>query len=135
MDSGAIVKGLSAEFGSTVAGGQGDLKGKIFRVAHLGYYDTTDILGLLATLEIALHRLGHKFDARRGDGRRGKGVRRAHGDAGGRPAARLSYRILVLEGITASGLALLKAEGWASRPAEGDAAGRARRPSSGRTTR
>ena len=61
VDSGAIVKGLKAEFASTVAGGQGELKGKIVRIAHLGYYDITDILGLLATLEIALHRLGHKF--------------------------------------------------------------------------
>jgi aspartate aminotransferase-like enzyme len=56
------VKGLKAEFASTVAGGQGDLKGKIFRVAHLGYYDATDTLGLLASLEIVLHRLGHRFD-------------------------------------------------------------------------
>ncbi|MBK5254886.1 MAG: alanine--glyoxylate aminotransferase family protein, partial [Vicinamibacteria bacterium] len=40
---------------------QGKLKGQIFRVAHLGYYDVTDILGLIGTLEIALHRLGHKF--------------------------------------------------------------------------
>lgn len=61
VDSGAIVKGLKAEFGSTVAGGQGDLKGKILRVAHLGYYDSTDIFGLLASLEVVLHRLGHKF--------------------------------------------------------------------------
>ncbi len=62
VDSGAIVKALKAEFASTVAGGQGDLKGKIFRVAHLGYYDTTDILGLLGSLEVVLHRLGHRFD-------------------------------------------------------------------------
>jgi aspartate aminotransferase-like enzyme len=66
IDSGAIVKGLKAEFASTVAGGQGLLKGKIFRVAHLGYYDTTDILGLLSTLEILLTRLGHKFEAGKG---------------------------------------------------------------------
>jgi aspartate aminotransferase-like enzyme len=62
IESGAIVKGLKAEFGSTVAGGQGALKGKIFRVAHLGYYDATDVLGLLATLEIVLRRLGHRFE-------------------------------------------------------------------------
>jgi aspartate aminotransferase-like enzyme len=62
LDSGAIVKALKAEFGSTVAGGQGALKGKILRIAHLGYYDATDILGLLATLEIVLSRLGHRFD-------------------------------------------------------------------------
>jgi aspartate aminotransferase-like enzyme len=66
LESGAIVKALKTEFASTVAGGQGQLKGKIFRIAHLGYYDATDILGLLATLEIALTRLGHKFEAGRG---------------------------------------------------------------------
>lgn len=62
IDAPAIVKGLKAEFGSTVAGGQGLFKGRIFRIAHLGYYDPTDILGLLATLEIVLTRLGHQFD-------------------------------------------------------------------------
>jgi len=61
LESGAIVKGLKAEFASTVAGGQGELTGRIFRVAHLGYYDTTDALGLLGTLEIVLQRLGHRF--------------------------------------------------------------------------
>jgi aspartate aminotransferase-like enzyme len=57
LDSGAIVKALKYEFTSTVAGGQGRLKGKIFRIAHLGYYDATDILGLVSTLEIVLARL------------------------------------------------------------------------------
>lgn len=61
IEAGAIVKALKSEFASTVAGGQGKLKGQIFRVAHLGYYDATDILGLVATLEITLHRLGHRF--------------------------------------------------------------------------
>lgn len=62
LESGAVVKALKSEFASTVAGGQGQLKGRIFRVAHLGYYDATDILGLLGTLEIALRRLGHRFE-------------------------------------------------------------------------
>jgi aspartate aminotransferase-like enzyme len=66
LESGAIVKALKGEFGSTVAGGQGELKGKILRIAHLGYYDATDMLGLLATLEIVLRRLGHRFEAGRG---------------------------------------------------------------------
>ncbi|HEY8147833.1 MAG TPA: alanine--glyoxylate aminotransferase family protein [Vicinamibacteria bacterium] len=66
IESGAIVKGLKSEFGSTVAGGQGELKGKILRIAHLGYYDATDILGLIATLEIVLRRIGHRFEAGRG---------------------------------------------------------------------
>ncbi len=61
IDSGAVVRALKTEFASTVAGGQGLLKGKILRIAHLGFYDATDILGLLGTLEIALQRLGHSF--------------------------------------------------------------------------
>jgi aspartate aminotransferase-like enzyme len=73
IDSGAIVKALKAEFASTVAGGQGLLKGKIFRIAHLGYYDATDILGVLGSLEIALNRLGHKFEL-------GKGMAAAEGE-------------------------------------------------------
>ncbi len=66
IESAAIVKGLKSEFGSTVAGGQGELKGKILRIAHLGYYDATDILGLIATLEIVLRRVGHRFEVGRG---------------------------------------------------------------------
>lgn len=66
LESGAIVKALRSEFGSTVAGGQGQLKGRILRVAHLGYYDATDLLGLLASLEVVLFRLGHKFELGRG---------------------------------------------------------------------
>jgi aspartate aminotransferase-like enzyme len=68
LDAGAVVKALRSEFGSTVAGGQGRLKGKIFRVAHLGYYDVTDILGLLGTLEVALYRLGHRVQLGKGIG-------------------------------------------------------------------
>jgi aspartate aminotransferase-like enzyme len=63
IDSHAIVHGLKAEFGATVAGGQGQLKGRIVRVAHLGYYDAVDLLGLLAALELTLRRLGHTFVA------------------------------------------------------------------------
>jgi aspartate aminotransferase-like enzyme len=66
IDSGAIVKGLKGQFASTVAGGQGQLKGKIFRIAHLGFYDATDILGLLGSLEIVLKRLGHAVDLGKG---------------------------------------------------------------------
>lgn len=56
-----IVKELLARFAATVAGGQGQLEGRIFRLAHLGHYDPIDCLGLLGALEISLHRLGHKF--------------------------------------------------------------------------
>ena len=47
IEIGKISKILKGEFKSEVAGGQGRLKGQIMRVAHLGYYDVTDILGLL----------------------------------------------------------------------------------------
>ena len=61
LEAPAIVKALKSAFAATVAGGQGQLQGRIFRVAHLGYYDATDILGLLGALEVTLHRLGHRF--------------------------------------------------------------------------
>jgi aspartate aminotransferase-like enzyme len=61
LEIGKITKILKGEFRSEVAGGQGKLKGQIMRVAHLGYYDVTDTLGLIGTLEIALRRVGHKF--------------------------------------------------------------------------
>jgi aspartate aminotransferase-like enzyme len=73
LQSAAIVKGLKADFASTVAGGQGKLKGKILRVAHLGYYDATDTLGLLSTLEIVLKKLGHRVEL-------GQGVAAAAGE-------------------------------------------------------
>lgn len=62
LEAPAIVKELKARFAATVAGGQGKLQGRIFRLAHLGHYDAIDSLGLLAALEIALRRLGHRFD-------------------------------------------------------------------------
>jgi aspartate aminotransferase-like enzyme len=37
-----------------VANGQGDMKGKIFRIAHIGYYDFVDTVGILAALEHVL---------------------------------------------------------------------------------
>jgi aspartate aminotransferase-like enzyme len=68
VEAPALVKGMKTEFGATIAGGQGQLSGKILRVAHLGYYDVTDILGLIGTLEIVLRRLGHGFDPGGGTG-------------------------------------------------------------------
>jgi aspartate aminotransferase-like enzyme len=62
LEAPAIVKELKTRFAATVAGGQGRLQGRIFRLAHLGHYDAIDLLGLLAALEIALARLGHRFE-------------------------------------------------------------------------
>jgi len=54
MDSGVIVKGFRDRFGAIIANGQGSMKGKIFRVAHLGYFDFTDVFALIAGLELIL---------------------------------------------------------------------------------
>ena len=62
MDSGAIIKELRNRFGAIVANGQGSMKGKIFRLAHLGYYDVPDLFAVVAALEVALHKQGHKVE-------------------------------------------------------------------------
>ncbi|HCU23990.1 MAG TPA: aminotransferase [Deltaproteobacteria bacterium] len=59
MDAGKIVKTLKNKFNMTIAGGQDQAKGKIFRIGHLGYYDPMDILNALAAVESALIEQGH----------------------------------------------------------------------------
>jgi aspartate aminotransferase-like enzyme len=66
MDSGAIIKELRNRFGAIVANGQGSMKGQLFRLAHLGYYDVVDVFAVVAALEVALHKLGHKVELARG---------------------------------------------------------------------
>jgi aspartate aminotransferase-like enzyme len=53
-DSSAIVKEFREAFAAVVANGQGEMKGKLFRIAHLGYYDYLDTVGILAALEHVL---------------------------------------------------------------------------------
>jgi aspartate aminotransferase-like enzyme len=60
MDSGAIVKELRNSFGAVIANGQGSMKGQIFRLAHLGYFDMVDQFAVIAALEVALVKLGQK---------------------------------------------------------------------------
>ena len=62
LESGVIIKEFKKEFGATIANGQGEMKGKIFRIAHLGYYDFTDTVAIIACLEIVLRRLGVPVD-------------------------------------------------------------------------
>ncbi|MBS1856698.1 MAG: alanine--glyoxylate aminotransferase family protein [Acidobacteria bacterium] len=59
LDSGIIVKEFRSRFGSIIANGQGSMKGQIFRVAHLGYFDFADLFALIAGLEIILNANGH----------------------------------------------------------------------------
>jgi aspartate aminotransferase-like enzyme len=57
VDSGAIVKEFRESFNAVVANGQGEMKGKLFRMAHIGYYDYLDTIGALAALEHVLARV------------------------------------------------------------------------------
>jgi aspartate aminotransferase-like enzyme len=58
VDSGEIVLALRDRYGITIANGQGDLKGKIFRIGHIGYFDVFDITTALAAVELALAEAG-----------------------------------------------------------------------------
>ena len=49
---------LKQKYGFQVAGGQGELKGKIFRISHMGFIDHFDSLGVLSALELTLQTLG-----------------------------------------------------------------------------
>jgi aspartate aminotransferase-like enzyme len=52
LDSGAVVKTLKARFGAVIANGQGEMQGKIFRIAHLGFFDYMDTIALIGALEL-----------------------------------------------------------------------------------
>jgi aspartate aminotransferase-like enzyme len=70
MDSGVIVKEFRSRFGAIIANGQGSMKGQIFRIAHLGYFDFADLFAVIAGLEIILCAQGIPVEF-------GKGVRAA----------------------------------------------------------
>src|SRR3954468_1262683 len=60
IDSGKIVKEFRESFDAVVANGQGEMKGKLFRIAHIGYYDYLDTIGILGALEHVLTRVTGK---------------------------------------------------------------------------
>ena len=62
IGAGKVVAGLRDEFGITVAGGQDQAKGKIFRVSHIGDIDKTDTLSVIADIESVLSLLGYEFN-------------------------------------------------------------------------
>ena len=66
LDSGVIVKEFRSRFGAVIANGQGSMKGQIFRIAHLGYFDFADLFSMIAGLEIILNANG--FPVRYGTG-------------------------------------------------------------------
>lgn len=50
-DSTVICKRFREQFGAVIANGQAEMKGQLFRIAHIGYYDYLDTVGVLAALE------------------------------------------------------------------------------------
>jgi aspartate aminotransferase-like enzyme len=66
VDGVRLVKMMRDEYGVGIAGGQREYKGKIFRIAHLGYMDRFDIITGLSALEIALSKLGYKIELGKG---------------------------------------------------------------------
>jgi aspartate aminotransferase-like enzyme len=70
VDAGELRLALRDRYGVTVAGGHGDLKNRLFRIGHIGYYDVFDVVAALAAVELALVEAGSEVE-------RGVGVARA----------------------------------------------------------
>ena len=101
IDSGDVIRGVRDRFGITIANGQGELKGKIFRLGHIGWFDVFDITTQLAAVELVLADLGADIE-------RGVAVTAAleafeHGTV-----AHVTQRVLVREEIADAGVDLLR---------------------------
>ncbi|MDD5247069.1 MAG: alanine--glyoxylate aminotransferase family protein [Candidatus Omnitrophica bacterium] len=70
IDGEKLVKTMRDKYGVTFAGGQAELKGKIFRMAHMGFIEEFDIIVGISCLEKVLHEMGYKFTL-------GQGIRAA----------------------------------------------------------
>lgn len=66
LDGEAIPRMFRDEYGITIAGGQGSMKGKIFRIAHLGYADRFDVVMAISCLEMILMDLGWAVELGKG---------------------------------------------------------------------
>ena len=62
IDGEKLVKQMRDEYGVGIAGGQAELKGKVFRVASMGYMNQFDIIVAVSCLEIVLSKMGYKFE-------------------------------------------------------------------------
>ncbi len=69
LDGSALVKKMRDEQRITIAGGQETLKGKIFRIAHLGYMDEYDEIAAIAGIEMVLKQLGYSVELGKGVGK------------------------------------------------------------------
>lgn len=68
VDGKQFVKMLFREHGIQVAGGQGDMAGKIWRIGHCGYFDSYDIIATIAAAELALESLDYTVELGKGVG-------------------------------------------------------------------
>jgi aspartate aminotransferase-like enzyme len=62
VDSSNIVKLYRNHFGAVIANGQGEMKGQLFRIAHLGYYDYLDTIAAIGALEQVLAEIGQPVE-------------------------------------------------------------------------
>lgn len=62
IDATEVVAALRDRFGITIANGQGELKGKVFRIGHIGWFDIFDITTALAAVELALADAGAEIE-------------------------------------------------------------------------
>lgn len=62
IDGVQLVKTMQSKYRAYIAGGQDPYKGKIFRIAHLGYMGGFDIITALTALEMTLDELGFEFE-------------------------------------------------------------------------
>jgi len=63
VDGVKLVKTMQGKYKAYIAGGQEPYKGKIFRIAHLGYMGGFDIITALSALEMTLSELGYSFES------------------------------------------------------------------------
>jgi aspartate aminotransferase-like enzyme len=61
IDGEKLVKTMRDTYGVTIAGGQDEMKGKLIRIAHMGYMEEFDIIVGISCLEKVLSRMGYKF--------------------------------------------------------------------------
>ncbi len=66
IDSSVLLGKLEKQYGFKLANGQDQLKGKIIRLAHMGYIDQFDVLAALAAIELVLKEMGHRLEPGRG---------------------------------------------------------------------
>ena len=62
IDSEKVLATYSTSHNITIAGGQGEMKGKVFRLGHMGYVGDFDVVTALSALEQVLHELGYPVD-------------------------------------------------------------------------